>query len=439
MSEWSEIELGDIAEITVGHAFKSAEFVDDPEQVRLLRGINVGVGRLDWKTTAYWPRERAAAMSHLEVGIGDVIVAMDRPWIDAGLKIAIARDRDLPALLVQRVARLRAREGVSQAFLGASLRTAAFADRLRQIAGGVAVPHISASDLATFPLAVPDVALQRSIGAVVAVFDDLIENYQRRIDVLEDLARSLYREWFVRFRFPGHETAEFVDSELGLIPDGWVADTVAGIALPARNAIAAGPFGSKLGRKDYRPTGVPVVRGTNLRVGGGFTDDGFVFVDDAKADSLGSAIARPGDVLVTQRGTLGQVGLLPMRCRFDRYVISQSQMKISTDLSAGTNLYVYFALSSPEMTEMIVNRAITAGVPHINLTMLRELPILRPVVDVQRAFKDRVSCWIDQSLALQEANRLLAATRDLLLPRLVTGKLDISEIDLGVLTHSEAA
>ena len=130
------------------------------------------------------------------------------------------------------------------------------------------------------------------------------------------MARAIYREWFVKFRYPGHEGVPFITLALGPIPLNWEVVPLVSVA----SATGSGAFGSKLGRKDSQPHGVPVIRGANLRVGGGFDERDFVFVSPAKADELRSSWALRGDILVTQRGTLGQVGKIPVGHSFQSVV-----------------------------------------------------------------------------------------------------------------------
>jgi type I restriction enzyme S subunit len=273
---------------------------------------------------------------------------------------------------------------------------------------------------------------QRRIAAILSVYDDLIENNNRRIKLLEEMAQRIYREWFAEFRYPGHGIIPLVDSRFGPIPQGWVPRTILELAGPAKHAVASGPFGSKLGRADYRPSGVPVIRGGNLAVGGGFIDDGFVFVSDTKADDLASCLARPGDVVITQRGTVGQVGLIPMSARYSRYVLSQSQMKITADSRLARASYIYAALRSPEVTDRIQNMAISAGVPHINLTMLRELTLPAPPIKLQEAFGRLVDPLSTFGNCVALINERLRKTRDLLLPRLISGEIHLDELIMEV-------
>ena len=175
---------------------------------------------------------------------------------------------------------------------------------------GAAQPKLSQANLREIQICLPPYRDQQLISSILDAMDDLIENNRRRVEVLEEMARAVYREWFVHFRYPGHESATFAGSSLGPIPYGWRVRPVAEVASKQRYAVTGGPFGSKLGRKDYRDGGVPVLRGANLRVGGGFDESDLVYVSAEKADELRSSLAGPGDVVVTQRGTLGQVGMI---------------------------------------------------------------------------------------------------------------------------------
>ena len=116
----------------------------------------------------------------------------------------------------------------------------------------------------------------------------------------------------------------------------WKDCIVADIASSDRNALVGGPFGSNLVSKDYVDHGIPVIRGQNMATR--WVSGDFVFVSEEKADQLSANWARPGDLVFTQRGTLGQVALVPTGA-YDRYVVSQSQMKLTTDLDKAEPLF----------------------------------------------------------------------------------------------------
>jgi type I restriction enzyme S subunit len=174
--------------------------------------------------------------------------------------------------------------------------------------------------------------------------------------------------------------------------------------------LVGGPFGSDLTRSDYIETpGVPVIRGTNL---GGresrFIDDGFVFVTPEKADSLRRNMAFPGDLIFTQRGTMGQVAIIPSNCKFPRYVISQSQMKLTPNVNRVDRLYLYHYLRSPLTLNRLLSQTQATGVPHINLGILRDFTVLLPPLPEQR----RIAAILDQADGLRRKRQQALALTD---------------------------
>ncbi len=176
----------------------------------------------------------------------------------------------------------------------------------------------------------------------------------------------------------------------------WREAIVADIASPERNALVGGPFGSNLVSDDYLYDGVPVIRGQNMR--NCWVDGEFVFVSPTKADSLEANLARPGDIIFTQRGTLGQVSLIPEE-PFERYLVSQSQMKLTVNRKRADPLFFYYVFRSQEQQQYILQNAIQTGVPHTNLGMLRNTPVPIPPLSVQRVI-GRVLGTLDNKIEL---------------------------------------
>ena len=177
-------------------------------------------------------------------------------------------------------------------------------------------------------------------------------------------------------------------------PFGWKQTTLGALGDASRNAIVGGPFGSNLVSNDYADQGVPVIRGQNMGFGRWVSGE-FVFVSDAKADSLRANLARPGDVVFTQRGTLGQVAMVPSG-PWVRYVVSQSQMKATIDSQKADTRYVYYVFSNPAEKEYIAANAIQTNVPHTNLTRLRLHPISLPPLEEQRAIAGALGALDDK-------------------------------------------
>ena len=182
--------------------------------------------------------------------------------------------------------------------------------------------------------------------------------------------------------------------------------TLADIAAPIRNAIVGGPFGSNLVSNDYVASGVPVIRGQNM--GGKWVSGDFAFVSTEKASQLSQNLARPGDLVFTQRGTLGQVSIVPPG-HYETYVVSQSQMKITVDPSKADVSFLYYLFRTPEQLQYIFNSAIQTGVPHTNLGILKATPIDLPPLSVQQSIAAVVGGLDDRIALLRETNATLEA------------------------------
>jgi type I restriction enzyme S subunit len=169
------VRLGDYVELLTGFPFKSAHYIEDGTGVRLLRGDNIGQGTLRWSGVKRWPEHLEAESSPYRLEDGDVVIAMDRPWIEAGLKYAAVTQSDLPCFLVQRVARLRARAGLDQRFLRYVIGSRGFTEHVVGVQTGTAVPHISGDQIREFEFELPSIDEQRRIAEVLISLDLKIE------------------------------------------------------------------------------------------------------------------------------------------------------------------------------------------------------------------------------------------------------------------------
>lgn len=182
--------LGDFVDIDLGYPFASRLFTTDVKGTRLLRGDNVSQGRLRWDGVKRWPVDQPIPAGLL-MREGDVVLAMDRPWIEAGLKWATIRADDTPSLLVQRVARLRARGPLLQEYLRCVIASQAFTDHVLGIQTGSTVPHISGAQIASFPVkSLPRRPVQQAIAALLGALDDKIESIDRALAVIARLVEA---------------------------------------------------------------------------------------------------------------------------------------------------------------------------------------------------------------------------------------------------------
>jgi type I restriction enzyme S subunit len=166
----------------------------------------------------------------------------------------------------------------------------------------------------------------------------------------------------------------------------WPRATMDELKAVSPNAIAMGPFGSRIRTENFVPVGVPVIRGNNLNAER-FLDDDFVYLTEEKANELRSANAFPLDIVVTHRGTLGQVGIIPPASKHPRYVVSQSQMKVTIDEGKADPFFVFYYLRSPEGQHQLLSNSSQTGVPAIAspTRALKSITVTYPPLPEQRA------------------------------------------------------
>jgi type I restriction enzyme S subunit len=334
-------------------------------------------------------------------------------------------------------------EGVNPGYLRYWSRSDYFVDQLRGMAASTDMaPYLSLIDQRRLRIELPDAGEQRAIAHVLGTLDDKIELNRKMSETLEAMARAIFQSWFVDFdpvrakargEQPGGMSAEmaalfpseFEESELGPIPKGWRVRRVAEVA----ERIAMGPFGSNIKTDNFVPDGVPIVRGNNLK--DGFVDAEFVFLTEEKADELSNAVAIPGDLVFTHRGTLGQVGLIPAQSRYPRYVVSQSQMLLRANRRVVGPEYLYLFFRLPIGRDQLLANTNATGVPAIArpTSSLKEIRVVEPSPEVMRRFGSAAERLFGKARQSNEEAKTLAALRDTLLPRLISGKLRVAEAE----------
>ena len=248
-------------------------------------------------------------------------------------------------------------------------------------------------------------------------YDDLVENNTRRIKILEDMAQMLYRDWFVNFRFPGHENVRMVESELGPIPEAWEVQPLPNLCSKVID-----------GTHDSPP---PVEDGFFLVTGKHFTS-GFIDFDTCyriSSDEHEKVIKRskpdPGDILFSNIGTLGSIAVVPKHPQFSIKNVALFKPKTAAH---STFLYCHFRL--PESLKVLHQKASGTSQKFWSLQFLRGLPLLTPPEKVIALFHQRVEPLLSYRLLLNDKIVNLCATRDLLLPKLISGEISVDAVEL---------
>ncbi len=185
----------------------------------------------------------------------------------------------------------------------------------------------------------------------------------------------------------------------------WVAVALGSLGSNVPGAFSAGPFGSAVSAKNWVPSGIPMLRGSNLSedVGQRLDDGEVVYVDEALAKKFKRSIATRGDLIFTCWGTVGQIGLVDGSSRSSRYLVSNKQMKMTPDDRRVDSLFLYYYLSQPRMVQLVKSEAIGSSVPGFNLGQLKSLPVRLPGLAQQRAIAEVLGALDDKIAANDQA------------------------------------
>lgn len=297
-------------------------------------------------------------------------------------------------------------------FLHYYLREAGVISWISNQAVGATMPNLNTSILRSVPVRLPPLATQRKIAAVLSAYDDLIENNTRRVRVLEQMARALYREWFVEYRFPGHEQVQWVEDEGGRRPEGWEWKQLGELASVNSRSIKKGKAPAEVLYVDLSSVGTGVIEKTEL-------------LPFEKAPGRARRLAQHGDTIwATVR---------PNRRSFALVLNPDPRLVVSTGFAVISPkevplTYLYQAITTEEFSAYLVGRARGAAYPAVVAVDFEEAPLLLPDSETLRLFHERTEALMLQQENLRLRNANLRRTRDLLLPRLVSGELDVSEL-----------
>ena len=198
--DWFETTLGKEINLLTGFAFKSKEYTNSTDGISLLRGDNIIQGEFRWQNVKKWPKKDMHIYNKYLLEIGDIVLAMDRTWVKAGLKYAQISEEDVPCLLVQRVARLRAGKNLDSHYLKYLLGSIGFTRYVLSIQTGLGVPHISGKQICDFEFSCPPIEEQKKLANK---FDEIEINtkrltsiYQQKLNSLKELNQSLLQKAF---------------------------------------------------------------------------------------------------------------------------------------------------------------------------------------------------------------------------------------------------
>ncbi|MDQ3381248.1 MAG: restriction endonuclease subunit S [Actinomycetota bacterium] len=300
------------------------------------------------------------------------------------------------------------------AYLYAFMRTRCFIDQWWVRKGETDMAdYVSLTAQRHLRIVLPPVEVQRRIAAPLRAIDDLIENNRWRIALLERMAQAIYREWFVHFRYPGHEDDELIDSPLGPIPAGWETSDVGSETL------------------NFDRLRKPLSRRERLERPGRFPYYGAARV----IDSIDNYLFDGDYLLVAEDGSVVTEAGFPILQRVRGQFWVSNHAHVLQGAGRVTTTFLELALEEYP----IMGHVTGAAQPKVTQENLNRIRLLVPAPNVITAFSDVVEAVVDEQFVLAARCAVLEQIRDALLPKLVTGAIDVSHLDLDALLEEPAA
>jgi type I restriction enzyme S subunit len=282
-------------------------------------------------------------------------------------------------------------------------------DTVKRLSSGAAVTTITGTGLSKSVVRFTQLSIQRRIAGILSAYDDLIENNQRRIKILEEMARSLYREWFVHFRFPGHDKVKMVSSPLGPMPQGWEVKTIQqfGQVITGKTPSKATP--------EFYGEDMPFLKTPDMH-GNMFILETGDRLSTSGAESQASKTIPAGSICVSCIGTIGVVSLTIQKCQTNQQINS-------VVLKEGVTREFLF-LRMQDLKQKLENLGSTgATMGNVNKGKFESIEIIVPPDPLLGRYHQLVEPQFSQTLNLSRRIQNLRRTRDLMLPRLLSGEM----------------
>ncbi|MCB0747731.1 MAG: restriction endonuclease subunit S [Ignavibacteriae bacterium] len=406
---WQRISLGNVSKVFSGYAFKAKDLTKDKDGISIIKIANIQDKKVLDTCQTYLPKNLYnEKLKKYYLREEDFLIAMT----GAGSvgKVGKMVNPKGKFLVNQRVGIVRVNSRLADPrFVYYLLSQDAFENYMYGLGLGAGQPNISPSNISNIEINAPDLQTQRKIASILSAYDDLIENNTRRIKILEEMAQSIYKEWFVNFRFPGHEKVKFVDSELGKIPEGWKIHKFNDVIdMNPRESIDKTRLKKFVGMEKLNTSNM-IIDGYNLKLGN----------SGSKFRNYDVLFARITPSL--ENGKTGFVQFL------ENSEIGFGSTELIVFRSKLVNPeYVYFLSRDNEFRQNAINSMVGAsGRQRVQNDSLKNYEVVKPSKEYLDMFADLVTPKFRSIQYLHLKNNNLRKTRDLLLPKLMSGEVEV--------------
>lgn len=279
---------------------------------------------------------------------------------------------------------------------------------------GAAIPRVVIKDFKKCKIILPDIESQKKITTILSKYDNLIVNNLKRIELLNEMAQLIYLEWFVHFRFPGHEKAQMIDTTIGKIPAVWDVKKLNDVASINSSKIKNGD----------EPKEINYIDISSVSIGKIDKIEKMAYKD---APGRAKRIVKHGDTIWSM--------VRPNRKSFSIIIKPLANTVVSTGFAVITPIkipysYIYYAITTDTFTQYLTNNATGSAYPAVNSHDFEDADILIPPVHILNEFHSFIEPILNQQHILLEQNINLKKTRELILLKLISGELDVSNLDI---------
>ena len=388
---------------------KKSEFIESG--VPFISAYNIRNGRIVWNKMKFISREQHDSLQKGHIMKGDVLL-ITRGSIGA---VAYVTDEFDGANINAQLVFLRANEvDISSKYLYYYLSTNEFKGQVLNRSSGTAQPQLPIHQLVNIPIRLYDIKTQRKTADILSAYDDLIENNTRRIKVLEEMAQVIYREWFIHFRFPGHEDMAMVESELGMIPEGWELKAFSEVTYINPKHI--------LNKETKKPHVGMAALTTNSMI---VTPEG-TKIGNSGSKFLNKDVLFPRITPCVENGKRGYVQFLnpgEVSLGSTEFIVFREKELCSE--------YLYLLSIQDDFRENAINSMVGAsGRQRVQNDCFDNYKLAVPSQNIQDKFSEIASPFFNVIHIFSQKNNVLKSMRDLLLPRLISGDLDASELEI---------
>lgn len=405
---WQQKPLEDLADFCLGKMLDQNK--NKGELLPYLANVNVRWGEFDVNDLRQMRFEPGETQRY-GLKPGDIVMCEGG---EPG-RCALWKDQ-VPGMMLQKALhRIRPHADLDSSFLFYVFLKKGRNNEFSGLFTGATIKHLPKEKLAKVVISFPELPVQRRIVEILSAYDDLIENNRRRIGLLEAAARLLYREWFVHFRFPGHEHVKITNG----LPEGWTKRPLGQMA--TKIGSGATPRG---GEATYLISGISLIRSLNV-YDDYFEAEGLAFIGDTQAAALDNVAVQSQDILLNITGaSVARCCMAP-----DRFLparVNQHVMIIRVDPMQADAFFVHAAINSDDRKRLLLSYA-HKGATREALTkdMMEAFEITIPSHSLMTQFAEIASASFKQRENLAAQNDKLRAARDLLLPRLMSGEIAV--------------